>query len=228
MQCKRTSFLMIGLQYVVHPLVKRIDELIERRSLLKHPFYVDWTEGNLPLESIAGYSKEYYQLVKAVPIFVEAIMRYAPSSMSEEIDSNRKEEEDHIRPWERFAGSLGVLQTELEEYSALKKTRQAVSYLESLMSSYEEGSTAMYALEQEIPKVSLSKLDGLRKFYDLTSEDATEYFRLHTEADIRHAALWRGILEKTTKERERNLFKIAQRSVAAQHLMLDSCYEAYC
>lgn len=212
----------------MHPLVKRIDELIEQRSLLKHPFYVDWTEGSLPLESIAGYSKEYFQLVKTVPVFVETIMQHAPTYMREAIDSNRKEEQDHIRPWIRFAGSLGVPQTELEKYSALEKTRQAVSYLEGLMSSYEEGSAAMYALEQEIPKISLSKLDGLRKFYDMTSEDATEYFRLHTEADIRHAALWREILEKTTKEREPDLFKIAQRSVAAQHLMLDSCYEAYC
>ncbi|MCH7560111.1 MAG: iron-containing redox enzyme family protein [Thaumarchaeota archaeon] len=212
----------------MHPLVKRIDELIEQKSLLKHPFYVDWTEGSLPIESIAGYSKEYYQLVKAVPGLVETVMQYAPEDMKEAIDSNRKEEQDHIKPWVRFASSLGVPQTELEEYSALEKTRQAVSYLERLMRSYEEGSAAMYALELEIPKVSLSKLDGLRKFYDLTSDDATEYFRLHTEADIRHAALWRNILENTTKEGEDDLFDIAQRSVAAQHLMLDSCYEAYC
>lgn len=155
-------------------------------------------------------------------------MQYAPEDMKEAINSNRKEEQDHIKSWVIFAGSLGVPQTELEEYSALEKTRQAVSCLERLMRSYEEGSAAMYALELEIPKVSLSKLDGLRKFYDLTSEDATEYFRLHTEADIRHAALWRNILENTTKEVEDDLFDIAQRSVAAQHLMLDSCYEAYC
>ncbi|MBI5145905.1 MAG: iron-containing redox enzyme family protein [Thaumarchaeota archaeon] len=148
--------------------------------------------------------------------------------MREAIDSNRKEEQEHILPWIRFAGSLGIPQTELEEYSALEKTRQAVSHLERLMSSYEEGAAAMYALELEIPKISLSKLDGLRKFYDMAGEDAMEYFRLHAEADIRHAALWREILENTAKERERDLFKIAQGSVAAQHLMLDSCYEAYC
>ncbi|MBI5147225.1 MAG: pyrroloquinoline quinone biosynthesis protein PqqC, partial [Thaumarchaeota archaeon] len=97
----------------MHPLVKRIDELIERKSLLKHPFYVDWTKGSLPLESIAGYSKEYFQLVKAVPVFVETIMRYGPTRMREAIDSNRKEEQEHILPWIRFAGSLGIPQTEL-------------------------------------------------------------------------------------------------------------------
>lgn len=219
---------MIDSGNVVHPLVKRIDEVIEQKSLLKHPFYVDWTKGNLPIYSIEGYSKEYFQLVKAVPVFVGMIMDQAPSSLRWEIDSNRKEEEDHILPWIRFASSLGISPKELEEYSGLEKTRQAVSNLASLMRTFEEGSAAMYALEQEIPKVSLSKLDGLRKFYDMTSEDATDYFRLHAEADIRHAALWRKILEHTTKAREDDLYEIAQKSVDAQNLLLDSCYEAYC
>ena len=68
----------------MHPLVKRIDELIEQKSLLKHPCYVDWTKGRLPIESIAGYSKEYYQLVKAVPGLVETVMQYAPEDMNGE------------------------------------------------------------------------------------------------------------------------------------------------
>lgn len=228
LQCIHPSYLEGGFCNVMHPLVKRIDDLIEQKSLLKHPFYVDWTEGTLPVDSIAGYSKEYFQLVKEVPVFVGTIIGHAPTSMKWEIDSNRREEEDHIEPWIRFARSLGISQTELEEYSGLEKTRQAVSNLRILMESFEDGSAAMYALEQEIPKVSLSKLDGLRKFYDMTSEDATDYFRLHAEADIRHAALWRKILENTAKAREDYLFEIAEKSVDAQNLLLDSCYEAYC
>ncbi|NIP31398.1 MAG: pyrroloquinoline quinone biosynthesis protein PqqC, partial [Candidatus Dadabacteria bacterium] len=47
-------------------LIKRIDEMIEERSLLKHPFYEMWSDGKLTLESLAGYSKEYFQLVKEV------------------------------------------------------------------------------------------------------------------------------------------------------------------
>ena len=59
-------------------------------------------------------------------------------------------------------------------------------------------------------------------------DDAIEYFRLHTEADIRHAALWRQILEKTPVKNEEELFTIASKSVYAQNMLLDSCYEAYC
>jgi pyrroloquinoline-quinone synthase len=211
----------------MNSLVTRIDELIEKQSLLKHQFYVMWNEGTLTLESLSGYSKEYFQLVKAVPAFVNMVMEHA-SHGKDTIAANQKEESGHIAPWMKFADSLGVSQRELEEYVGLEKTRQAVSNLSKLMTTFEGGAAAMYALEQEIPKISLSKIDGLRKFYNITTDDAIEYFRLHTEADIRHAALWRKILEKTPIKNEEELFNIASKSVAAQNMLLDSCYEAYC
>jgi pyrroloquinoline-quinone synthase len=211
----------------MNSLVTRIDQLIEKQSLLKHQFYVMWNEGTLTLESLSGYSKEYFQLVKAIPAFVNMIMENA-SYGKDTIAANQKEESEHMSSWMKFAGSLGVSQRELEQYNGLEKTRQAVSNLSKLMTTFEEGTAAMYALEQEIPKISLSKIDGLRKFYNITTDDAIEYFRLHTEADIRHAALWRKILEKTSIENEEELFNIASKSIAAQNMLLDSCYEAYC
>jgi len=187
-----------------------------------------WNEGKLTRESLGGYSKEYFQLVKAVPDFVGTLMEHTSNDINDTIAANQKEESEHIKPWMKFAGSLGVSQRELEEYTGLKKTRHAISNLSKLMTSYEGGAAAMYALEQEIPKISLSKIDGLHKFYNITTDDAIEYFRLHTEADIRHAALWRQILQKTPVENEEELFNIASKSVAAQNMLLDSCYEAYC
>ena len=211
----------------MNSLVTRIDQLIEKQSLLKHKFYVMWNEGTLTLESLNGYSKEYFQLVKAVPEFVNMIVENAPNG-KDAIAANQKEESEHIVPWMKFAGSLGVSQRELEEYSGLEKTKHAISNLSKLMTTFESGAAAMYALEQEIPKISLSKIDGLRKFYNITNDDAIEYFRLHTEADIRHAALWRNILEKSPIKDEEELFDIASKSVAAQNMLLDSCYESYC
>src|SRR5574342_518296 len=212
----------------MNSLVKRIDELIEKQSLLKHPFYVMWSEGKLTIDSLNGYSKEYFQLVKAVPSFVGAIIQQSSNSVKSELESNQKEEAEHIKPWMKFSGALGVSEAELEKYHGLEKTRKAVLELSSLMNSFEGGAAAMYALEQEIPKISLSKIDGMRKFYDMTSEDAIEYFRLHAEADIRHAATWRRILEKTPSEKEDELIQIASKSTSAQNMLLDSCYEAYC
>ncbi len=208
-------------------IIKRIDAMIEEKSLLKHPFYQMWSDGKLTQESLAGYSKEYFQLVKEVPSFMTPIIEKAPDSVVSELIANQQEESDHVKPWINFAGELGVSEDELIPYTGLTKTLKAVSDLNELMNTYEGGACAMYAFEKEIPKISQTKLDGLAEFYGMTSDEATEYFKLHTEADIRHAASWRNILEKSSTD-SNNLLEIADKSLSAQNLLLDSCYEEYC
>ena len=208
-------------------LIQRIDEIIEARSLLKHPFYQMWSDGKLTQESLAGYSKEYFQLVKAVPEFMTPIIEKAPNSVITELTENQQEESDHIKPWISFASELGISEGELIPYSGLDKTQKAVYDLAELMNTFDGGACAMYAFEKEIPKISQTKLDGLSEFYQITSDEATEYFKLHTEADIIHAASWRNILEKSNADTS-NLIEIAKKSVSAQNLLLDSCFDEYC
>ena len=208
-------------------IIKQIDEMIEERSLLKHPFYQMWSDGKLTQESLAGYSKEYFQLVKTVPSFMTPIIEKAPESVVRELVANQQEESDHVKPWISFAGELGISEDELISYPGLTKTRKAVSDLNELMFTFDSGACAMYAFEKEIPKISQTKLDGLAEFYGMTNNEATEYFKLHTEADIRHAASWRNILEKSSTD-SNNLLEIADKSISAQNLLLDSCYEEYC
>jgi len=208
-------------------IIQKIDEMLEERSLLKHPFYQMWSDGKLTKESLAGYSKEYFQLVKAVPAFMTPIIEKAPDAVVGELVENQQEESDHIKPWIAFAGELGISEDELISYSGTTKTQKAVSDLNQLMVTFDGGATAMYAFEKEIPKISQTKLDGLAEFYGMTSNEATEYFKLHTEADIRHAASWRNILEKSSIDYNK-LVEIADKSISAQNLLLDSCYEEYC
>jgi pyrroloquinoline-quinone synthase len=208
-------------------IIQKIDEMLEERSLLKHPFYQMWSDGKLTKESLAGYSKEYFQLVKAVPAFMTPIIEKAPDTVVGELVENQQEESDHIKPWIAFAGELGISEDELISYSGTTKTQKAVSDLNQLMVTFDGGASAMYAFEKEIPKISQTKLDGLAEFYGMASNEATEYFKLHTEADIRHAASWRNILEKSSIDYDK-LVEIADKSISAQNLLLDSCYEEYC
>ena len=208
-------------------LVQKIDRIIEERSLLKHPFYQTWSDGKLTREALVGYSKEYYQLVKAVPIFMTQLMDQIPDYLYDEFDFNQQEELSHIKLWERFANGLGVSSEELNGYEALYTTNHAVSGMHSLMSSYVSGSTAMYAFEKEIPKISQIKLEGLAEFYGLTSEDVTKYFKEHMEADIRHTASWKKIIDGFSGNDEEAI-SAAENSVTCQNLLLDSCYEEYC
>ena len=209
-------------------IIQKIDEMIEEKSLLKHPFYQMWSDGKLTKESLAGYSKEYFQLVKTVPSFMTPIIKQASDTeIARELIENQQEESDHIEPWIKFAGELGISEEDLISYKGLPKTQQAVSELNDLMITFEGGACAMYSFEKEIPKISQTKLDGLAEFYGLTNMNATTYFQLHTEADVRHAASWRKIIEKSSIE-SNTLIEIASKSISAQNLLLDSCYEEYC
>ena len=207
--------------------ILKIDQIIEERSLLEHPFYQTWSEGKLTHDALAGYSKEYFQLVKAVPKFMNPLLESAPESMYNELDHNQVEEASHIDLWIKFANELGISYNELINYTGTEKTNKAVSTLNSLMSSFESGAAAMYAFEKEIPKISQIKLEGLAEFYGLTSEDVTKYFKEHMEADIRHTQSWQKILEESSGH-DQDIMNSAKISVDAQNLLLDSCYEEYC
>src|SRR6185437_1132300 len=137
-------------------LIQKIDSEIERRSLLKHNFYQMWSEGKLAVSHLQGYSKEYFQLVKAVPKFVENISSVTTeTSIKKAMDQNLKEEYEHIEPWIRFANAIGVSTSELVNYIPANKTNAAVCDLAQLtMLSLEESAAAMYAYENELPKIS--------------------------------------------------------------------------
>ena len=208
-------------------LIKRIDQIIEEKSYLKHPFNEMWSDGKLELESLKGYSKEYYQLVKQVPQFMEPMVNDATSEMKEELIQNMNEEAEHIPLWEKFAGSMGISESELQGYEGLEKTNRAVSNLGSLMDSFDNGACAMYAFEKEIPKVSKTKLEGLKEFYGIDTKDATEFFEEQLPAEISHAASRENIITNSSIA-DSVMLSTAEKSVAAQNLLLDSCYESYC
>ena len=208
-------------------LIQKIDMLIEERSLLKHPFYQTWSEGKLTQDALAGYSKEYYQLVKTVPRFMTPLLDTAPESLYDELDFNQNEETEHIKLWIKFANALGISAYDLEVYNGLENTTMAIEGLFSIMHSFDTGSAAMYALEKEIPKISKTKLEGLAEYYDLTSFDATVYLKQHTEADIRHAKTWKNAIDASSKD-EQIILKAASNSLTCQNLLLDGCFETYC
>ena len=107
-------------------LIQKIDVLIEEQSLLKHPFYQTWSEGKLTQDALAGYAKEYFQLVKAVPRFMTPLLDTAPESMYDELDFNQNEETDHIKLWIKFANALGISTYDLESYHGLDKTTESI------------------------------------------------------------------------------------------------------
>jgi pyrroloquinoline-quinone synthase len=210
-------------------VVERIDIEIEKQSLLKHPFYRMWSEGKLTSNHLQGYAKEYFHIVRQVPEFVRNIYGLTnDSSLESELAQNFKEESDHIEAWMRFALSMGVSRDELLSYTPTCKTIEAVRTLISLTKlSFEEAAAAMYGYEKELPRISRSKIDGLKKYYGIDNADATRYFEIHEEADIRHAGLWTNILKNVSPDMTQSVFVAGFKSLRAQNKLLDSIQEKY-
>ena len=202
-------------------LVDQIDEEIHGKSLLKHPFYEMWSRGELSRDDLRGYSKEYFQLVKIVPHLVQNVLALAKSQVRNQITHSLKEEEEHIGLWKRFAVSLGVSAEELDFHPAYPETIEALKALDSTTrSSFIEGVAAMYAYELEIPKISSTKIKGLKQFYGPDTLDSRAYFEAHEEADVRHAGIWRSIL--LDNEDEGQALNAASKSLDAQNQLLTS------
>ena len=155
------------------------------------------------------------------------VEKLATHDSNENIMTNLQEEREHIEPWIKFAGAVGVSRKELEEYEVAQKTRDSVNSLLELASVFDEGVAAMYAYEAEIPKISQTKLEGLAKYYNITSDDATEYQRIHATVDVKHAAVWRNILEQLQSIRHEDVFKASVSSLVAQNMLLDAVCEKY-
>ena len=210
-------------------LIERIDYEIEKHSLLKHVFYQMWSEGKLTINHLQGYSKEYFQLVKVVPKFVENIFNVITDpSLKRAIGQNLKEESEHIEPWIMFSTAIGVQRNDLASYKGENETNMAVSTLSQLTErSLEEAVAAMYAYEKELPKISRSKIDGLKKFYGVQSNEATKYLEIHKEVDLRHSEVWKNILKTIPEEKQECALNAAISSLEAQNKLLDSVQKKY-
>ena len=204
-----------------------LDELIAKRTLLKHPFYESWSAGKLSLHALAGYVKEYFHVVTAVPEMVEQLSEQAPDRHRADLEKNGQEEREHIDLWLAFSRALGISDEAMKAHCPCEKTKEAVKDLLSLTSTFSGGAAALYAFEKEIPMVSLTKKEGLRDFYGIEAPEAVEYFVTHAEADVRHAAAWRAVLSEGEGSEEA-IIRAVTRSLDAQHKVLDACYETYC
>jgi len=213
----------------MNKLIYRIDQEVDKRSLLRHPFYKMWSNGELSIDHLQGYSLEYFQLVKMVPELVNNVLvKMGESKLRSIVEDSKKEEESHVKPWIRFASSLGVKRKDLLNHVCDENTKEAVSSLVDLTrNSLDEAICAMYAYEMDLPNISRSKIEGLNKFYNLSSSDSRNYFEIHQEADIRHAAIWRNMIRKIPDHKYESCINSAIKSLDAQNLLLDAVYEKY-
>ncbi len=217
------------LSFIMNTLIDEINGEIDKFSLLKHDFYKMWQDGKLTKEHLAGYSKEYFQLVKIVPKMVENVLKNNKNNKYDKlILANLKDEQEHIKPWMDFASSLNVSDSDLLDYEGTNLTNKSVKDLYDLSeSSFEEGVAALYAFEKELPRISETKLDGLKKFYGIDDKKSCDYFDIHREVDIYHSKIWENIINDSDSTKSELILNATKVSLKAQNSLLDSVKNEY-
>jgi pyrroloquinoline-quinone synthase len=184
----------------MHP-VAQLDQLIQSRHLLKHPFYQAWSKGDVPLETLQQYAGQYYHFESNFPRYVAGV--YAKETVPARrriLLDNLVDEEGrsptHPELWGRFATSIGAPDPAKEPHRARTGTRGLLATYErhAVHGSLAGGLGALYAYESIFPEVAAEKARGLRAHYGVHSEKALEFFTVHEEADKAHSAAERELL----------------------------------
>jgi pyrroloquinoline-quinone synthase len=181
----------------------QIDNDIAYKHLLKHPFYLAWTRGELSKAALTDYARQYYHHVAAFPTYLSAVhAKCDDQAIRKQLLNNLIDEEagspNHPDLWKEFAGGLGVKDAELAQTGKEPETKKLIDTFRSVcgQGSIAEGLAALYAYESQIPSICESKIDGLKKHYGFTKPEHYEYFTVHIEADREHSAAERQMLSR--------------------------------
>ena len=142
-----------------------LDSKIADYNLLNHPFYQAWSAGELPVEALRSYAREYGAFISTVPEGWEALDETEAAA----------EEIEHIDLWADFAAGLdtAVTEAQIPQVKALMETAH------ELFSEPTTALGALYAFEVQQPATAQSKLAGLKAFYQLP-ESVEPYFVTHS------------------------------------------------
>ncbi|PYI55351.1 MAG: pyrroloquinoline quinone biosynthesis protein PqqC [Verrucomicrobia bacterium] len=163
----------------------KIDNDIAEKHLLKHPFYLAWTRGELSKEALLDYARQYYHHVAAFPTYLSAVhAKCDDQATRKQLLDNLIDEEkgspNHPELWLKFAKSFGV--SDVNEPSAEKwpETKNLIDAFRSVCGngSTAEGLAALYAYESQIPAIC----------------ESYRYFTVHIDADREHSAAERNML----------------------------------
>jgi pyrroloquinoline-quinone synthase len=183
--------------------LEEIDNDIAEKHLLKHPFYLTWTRGELSKEALTDYAQQYYHHVAAFPTYLSAVHAHCDHQATrKQLLNNLIDEEagspNHPELWKKFADGLGVEDADRAQTEKQPETKNLINTFRSVCGqrSTAEGLAALYAYESQIPSICESKIDGLKKHYGFTKPEHYEYFTVHIGADREHSAAEREMLSR--------------------------------
>lgn len=218
-------------------LRQQLQALISEKHLLKHPFYLAWTEGKLTRNHLRHYAEQYFHHVLAFPTYISAVHYNTPhlsvrQEILENLISEEQGEKNHPALWQNFAVALGATEAELPATKMLDSTADLISTFRDvcLHSPFYAGLAALHVYESQIPEIATVKIDGLKRFYGMSEPQDYEFFTVHQVADVYHAESTMKLIESyvTTEEQSAEVSQAAQTVANALWQFLDGIYDTYC
>lgn len=173
-------------------LVRQLDTARAEHPILEHSFYVAWAEGRLSLDDLRFYAGQYWRQVEAFPRYLAALAERLPAGPARTtVEDNLGDEvgDDHPGLWLRFADALGAREKDVRAAEVEAETSECVGAFSDAASgrSLPYALGMLYGYEAQTPAVAKTKVEGLRTHYGLDGP-ALDYFTLHGELDVEHAA----------------------------------------
>ncbi len=212
----------------------QIREVLEAQSLLKHPFYRNWTDGTLERECFQEYARQYYHFEANFPRFLSAIhTRTESPELRQLILDNLWDEEhgerNHPALWLDFARAVGVSGDEVAAAELRPQTQALIEHFRqtSREAPIAEALATLLAYEGQVPAVARAKIQGLQEHYGF-EPDQYEFFSVHLVADVAHADAEVRALERLSGDegREDEIVKAVEEACHLLYGFLDGCYAA--
>ncbi len=213
------------------PLMKRLKGVLQERSLLKHPFYVEWEGGTLARVNLQEYARQYYHFEAAFPRFLSAIHTRTESlKIRQLLLDNLWDEEhgdrNHPALWLEFAAALDVGGEDVTSAQLNPETRGLIDHFMDTCRNapVAEALATLFSYEGQVPEIAWQMIKGLSEHYGFRP-DEFEFISLHLVLDVAHAgAETEAINEAATDEDA--VVRAAEAACERLNSFLDGCYAA--
>jgi pyrroloquinoline-quinone synthase len=204
-------------------VLSSLDETRSAIDVLRHPFYLRWSAGELSAGELALYAGEYRAAVAALARASSLAAEKAGPEHAPALARHADEEAAHVQLWELFADAAGARPVASEHATLAESDSCASAWTagDELL----EHLAVLYAIEAGQPEVSRTKLEGLSTHYGYRPEGpAVEYFTLHERLDREHARQARELIAELMAQTDDD-GALGQRMVARAQAALRGNWE---
>jgi pyrroloquinoline-quinone synthase len=175
-------------------IAQPIEEALQGRMLLTHPFYRRWEAGELQLGELDSYARNYRSFEAALPGVLSAVVQRLSTDGSTEVadlvqqnlDDELGRPEPHLALFDRFAAAVSPLGSATEATEAGPAADAlVVTYADLVEEGPVSALSALAAYETQASAIAASKAEGLRRRYGI-DDAAVAFWDVHAAMDADH------------------------------------------